>query len=42
MEDIEFLDKGLQSFAKLLQSTFDIDVQNIAGAGAAGGVGEVL
>ncbi|WP_421802297.1 glycerate kinase [Flagellimonas sp.] len=39
MEDIEFLDKGLESFAMVLQSTFDIDVQNIAGAGAAGGVG---
>ena len=39
MEDIEFLDKGLESFAKVLQSTFGVDVQNIAGAGAAGGVG---
>ena len=39
MEDIEFLDKGLESFAMVLQSIFDIDVQNIAGAGAAGGVG---
>lgn len=38
-QDIEFLDRGLQSFAKVLQSTFGIDVQEIAGAGAAGGVG---
>ncbi|MDF0717657.1 glycerate kinase [Muricauda sp. 334s03] len=38
-EDITFLDKGLESFAGILKSTFDIDVQNIGGAGAAGGVG---
>ncbi len=38
-EELEFLDKGLQSFAKVLHSTFDVDVQKIAGAGAAGGVG---
>ncbi|MBA4745587.1 MAG: glycerate kinase [Muricauda sp.] len=38
-EELAFLDKGLQSFAKVLRSTFAIDVQEIAGAGAAGGVG---
>ena len=38
-DEILFLDKGLESFAKVLQSTFGIDVQKIAGAGAAGGVG---
>lgn len=38
-EEIVFLDQGLQSFAEVLQSTFDIDVQKVAGAGAAGGVG---
>ena len=38
-DDILFLDNGLQSFAKVLESTFDIDVQSISGAGAAGGVG---
>lgn len=38
-EDVTFLDKGLQHFAKVLRSTFDVDVQNIPGAGAAGGVG---
>jgi len=39
VEEIEFLDKGLTNFAKVLQSTFAIDVQHIPGAGAAGGVG---
>ncbi|MEC8830969.1 MAG: glycerate kinase [Bacteroidota bacterium] len=38
-EEITFLDKGLESFAGVLKSTFDIDVQQIAGAGAAGGLG---
>ncbi|NDV17176.1 glycerate kinase [Muricauda sp. TY007] len=38
-EEIVFLDQGLQSFAEVLQSTFDINVQKVAGAGAAGGVG---
>jgi len=38
-QDIELLDRGLQSFAKVLQSTFNVNVQNIPGAGAAGGVG---
>jgi glycerate kinase len=38
-EEIVLLDKGLQTFAKVLQSTFGVDVQQIAGAGAAGGLG---
>nr|WP_321414926.1 glycerate kinase [uncultured Allomuricauda sp.] len=38
-EDIEFLDMGLKNFSKILKSSFDMDVQNISGAGAAGGVG---
>nr|WP_297786860.1 glycerate kinase [uncultured Allomuricauda sp.] len=38
-EEIAFLDKGLESFAAVLKSTFDVDVQHIAGAGAAGGLG---
>tara|TARA_B100000949_G_scaffold221675_4_gene222615 strand:+ start:12910 stop:14046 length:1137 start_codon:yes stop_codon:yes gene_type:complete len=38
-EEIAFLDKGLESFASVLKSTFDVDVQDIDGAGAAGGVG---
>ncbi|WP_420321217.1 glycerate kinase [Flagellimonas sp.] len=38
-EDVVFLDKGLQHFAKLVQEQFGIDVQQIPGAGAAGGMG---
>lgn len=38
-EEIVLLDKGLQSFAKVLQTAFGVDVQQIAGAGAAGGLG---
>lgn len=38
-EDIEFLDGGLKIFSEILKASFDIDVQNIPGSGAAGGVG---
>lgn len=38
-EDIKMLDKGLQDFAKVLKTTFNIDPQKVPGAGAAGGVG---
>jgi len=38
-EEIEFLDQGLKNFAKVIQSEFNLDVQNIPGAGAAGGMG---
>lgn len=38
-EEIEFLDQGLKNFAKVIQSEFNLDVQNILGAGAAGGMG---
>lgn len=38
-EDIEFLDRGLKNFSEILKASFDIDVQNIPGSGAAGGVG---
>ncbi|MEZ4810168.1 MAG: glycerate kinase [Allomuricauda sp.] len=38
-EEVEFLDKGLENFAKVLQATFGVDAQNIPGAGAAGGMG---
>ncbi|MDF0707824.1 glycerate kinase [Flagellimonas okinawensis] len=38
-EEITFLDKGLECFAGVLKSTFKINVQQIAGAGAAGGLG---
>ena len=38
-EEVELLDKGLQHFAKVVHSSFGIDVQKIPGAGAAGGMG---
>lgn len=38
-EEIEILDKGLESFAGVIKNQFDIDVQKISGAGAAGGMG---
>jgi len=38
-EEIAYLDEGLKSFAEVLKSVFDVDVQEIPGAGAAGGVG---
>ncbi len=38
-EDIKMLDKGLQDFSMVLGSVFQIDVQQIKGAGAAGGMG---
>ncbi len=37
--EIEELDKGLENYAKVLQEEFELDVQRIKGAGAAGGVG---
>jgi len=39
LEDIEMLDAGLKSFAKVLHTAFGVDAQNIKGAGAAGGMG---
>ncbi|GAB1858296.1 glycerate kinase [Flavobacteriaceae bacterium MHTCC 0001] len=38
-KDIDLLDKGLQSFAQLLSGIFNLDVQAVKGAGAAGGMG---
>jgi len=38
-EEVILLDKGLQNFAKVVQKQFGIDVQEIPGAGAAGGMG---
>lgn len=38
-DEIELLDKGLKSFAGVLKEQFKIDVQQISGAGAAGGMG---
>ena len=37
--EVEFLDRGLESFAKVLHATFGVNAQNIPGAGAAGGMG---
>ncbi len=37
--EIEQLDKGLENYAKVVKETFGVDVQNIKGAGAAGGMG---
>ena len=38
-EEIEQLDNGLKNIASIFKSQFHIDVQNIKGAGAAGGMG---
>ncbi|NKI30384.1 glycerate kinase [Croceivirga thetidis] len=38
-QEIELLDKGLENFAGLIQSTFGLNLQKIPGAGAAGGLG---
>ncbi|MFD2725068.1 glycerate kinase [Hyunsoonleella rubra] len=37
--DIKLLDKGLLDFASVLEGKFNVDVQSIKGAGAAGGMG---
>ncbi len=41
-EDIEFLDKGLKNFAKVVKDQFGLDIDGIKGAGAAGGLGAGL
>ncbi|MBW1294184.1 glycerate kinase [Aquimarina litoralis] len=38
-QDIKMLDKGLQDFSAIIQTTFGMDPQIIKGAGAAGGMG---
>ncbi|MDB4273780.1 glycerate kinase [Algibacter sp.] len=38
-EDVIMLDKGLKDFSKIINSVFNVDVQSIEGAGAAGGMG---
>lgn len=38
-KEVKILDDGLKNFANCIRSEFDVDVQNIPGAGAAGGVG---
>ena len=41
-EMVESLDKGLESFAEVIQESTGCDVRNIPGAGAAGGLGGAL
>ncbi|WP_040226828.1 glycerate kinase family protein [Bhargavaea cecembensis] len=41
-EMVEQLDKGLKNFAEVFKEHFDLDVQSIPGAGAAGGLGAAL
>ncbi|MEL6977006.1 MAG: glycerate kinase, partial [Bacteroidota bacterium] len=38
-EEVLLLDKGLQHFAEVAKEEFDIELQQIPGAGAAGGLG---
>jgi len=38
-EDINMLDKGLENFSKVIEAYFNVNPQNIKGAGAAGGMG---
>ena len=38
-KEIEMMDKGLQSFSKLIEKVFKVNPQEIKGAGAAGGMG---
>jgi len=38
-EEIKQLDSGLKNISKLFKKQFDMDVQNLKGAGAAGGMG---
>ena len=38
-EDIDELDNGLKNIAEIIHSTFNLDISNIPGSGAAGGVG---
>ncbi|MGW9684934.1 glycerate kinase [Flagellimonas sp. 2504JD1-5] len=38
-DEVVLLDKGLQHFAKVIYTQFGINVQDISGAGAAGGMG---
>ena len=39
IDQINILDKGLRNMATLFKDQFEIDIQNIKGAGAAGGMG---
>ncbi len=37
--EIESLDNGLRNFSKIIAETYEIDLQKMAGSGAAGGIG---
>ncbi|MCM4174234.1 glycerate kinase [Arenibacter sp. TNZ] len=39
LEEVEILDKGLRNYAKIIKEQFGIELQKIAGSGAAGGIG---
>jgi glycerate kinase len=41
-DEIKWLDEGLRNFAQLIRDTRNIDINQIAGAGAAGGIGAGL
>lgn len=41
-EQVRYLDGGLQNFSQVLFQQTDIDISNLAGAGAAGGIGAGL
>jgi len=38
-EDVIYLDNGLKSFAKVITDKYDVEIDNLSGAGAAGGLG---
>ncbi len=38
-EDVDFLDNNLKHLAKIIYNTINVDVENVEGAGAAGGLG---
>ena len=42
LEQIEFLDNNLNHFASVIKKDLDVDIQHVAGAGAAGGLGAGL
>lgn len=42
VEVVEILDKGLRQFAKVVENSLGVDVHNLRGGGAAGGLGACL
>jgi glycerate kinase len=41
-EELDYLESGMRNYAKVIEDKFHIDITNIAGAGAAGGLGAAL